>query len=308
MIAVVFPGQGSQHPGMGKALAEEFSVAKHVFDTVSDATGRDVFQLCTETDEATLRETQNAQLALYTVSVAAGEVLRTELGEFAQATAGHSVGEYAALAFAGAVEIADGARLVNRRGQIMAEAGRNRPGTMAAVLGLTREELDSCCADASTDAEICVVANDNCPGQLVISGDISAVHRASGIASDRGAKRVIPLNVSGAFHSPLMTDSAQEMGKALAEVTFRPARIPVYANVLAAPGEEWAGLLQAQLEKPVRWTETMEQLRSAGLKGIVECGSGEVLLGLMRRFDRAIPGVAFVDPATLGKVRELLEA
>jgi [acyl-carrier-protein] S-malonyltransferase len=302
MIAVVFPGQGSQKPGMGKELFESQPAAKKVFEEVSQATGQDLAKLCFDTDEETLRQTQNAQLALYTVDLAAFEALRANAAQLdIQAAAGHSVGEYAAIAAAQVVTIAEGAKLVTTRGRVMADAGKSQPGTMAAVLGLDREALEKVCADADG---IVVVANDNCPGQLVISGEIEAVKKAGELAQQAGAKRVLPLNVSGAFHSPLMELPAAEMAKALAQAEFKLGRFRVYANVTAEPAldaERWPKMLEDQLRSPVRWTETIQNLIRDGVDTFIECGPGEVLSGLVRRVSKEVRTMSVGDRASLEK-------
>ena len=287
MIAVVFPGQGSQKPGMGKALYDVRPDARAVFASISQATGVDTVNLCFDTEEETLRQTQNAQLALYTCSIATWVCLNSHLQGVTRidAFAGHSVGEYAALAASGTVSVEEGAKLVQTRGEIMARAGESRPGTMAAVLGLERDQLDKICASING---IVVVANDNCPGQLVISGEIDAVREAGEAATAAGAKRVMPLNVSGAFHSPLMEESAVEMRKSLDAATFqRGAR--TFSNVTAQPVVQdgrWPELLENQLRSPVRWTETIQNMVNEGIRTYIECGPGDVLSGLIRRVDR----------------------
>lgn len=284
---------------MGRELYDNVAEARTVFDDVSAATGRDVAEICFAYDEESLRQTQNAQLALYTCGVAAYRAY----GDRAQAFAGHSVGEYAAIAAAGAVSVADGARLVQRRGELMAMVGAERPGTMAAVLGMEREVLEQVCEQASEAGAVVVIANDNCPGQLVISGDRAAVERASALAQGAGAKRVLPLNVSGAFHSPLMEDAATQMRKALEEAEFaRGTTRPIYANVTADAQTDpgiWPDLLEAQLKRPVRWTETVVNMKAAGFTTFIEFGVGEVLCGLIRRIDREAPTSAVYDLATL---------
>lgn len=301
MLAIVFPGQGSQRPGMGKDLVEASQAAGVIFDAVSGAIGLDVRALCFESSEETLRETQNAQIALYTCGVAAYRAL----GVAGDMMAGHSVGEYAALACSGSLSVEDGARLVRRRGELMAASGVQRPGTMAAVLGLEVAALGAICSEVDG---VCVIANDNCPGQIVISGDINAVQAASALAGERGAKRVLPLNVSGGFHSPLMRESAAEMAGALSEITFSSG-IPVYSNVTAEPvsdASEWPGLLERQLENPVRWSDTVRHMRRDGAETFVECGNGEVLCGLIRRIDAEATCYKVVDRATLEETRSHL--
>jgi [acyl-carrier-protein] S-malonyltransferase len=310
MIAVVFPGQGSQKPGMGKELYEVRPQAKQAFERISEATGVDAKALCFNTDEETLRQTQNAQLALYTVSVAAWEALNAHFRGVVRidAFAGHSVGEYAALTAAGATTIEGGARLVQTRGQIMSEAGKTRPGTMAAVLGLERDQLEKVCD--STEGVV-VIANDNCPGQLVISGDLDAVARASEAATAAGAKRVLPLNVSGAFHSPLMDESADRMAEALAKADFQPGEGRVFANVTAQPVVRqgvWPDLLTRQLKSPVRWTETIQNMLNEGIRTFIECGSGDVLSGLIKRIDREAKSYRVQDLESLENTISALRA
>jgi [acyl-carrier-protein] S-malonyltransferase len=300
MVAAVFPGQGSQKPGMGLELWEKHGEAKAVFDEVSEAVSLDLRKLCFETDEETLRQTQNAQIALFTCSVAAFKTLTPEIQSRIGAMAGHSVGEYAALTCAGIYDVATGARLVRRRGQLMAKSGATRPGTMAAVLGLERDALEQVCERIDG---IVVIANDNCPGQLVISGEVEAVRLAGEAASASGAKRVLPLNVSGAFHSPLMEEPAKEMAAALAEVQPQSGRVvKVYSNVGAEPMEDarmWPTLLEAQLRSPVRWTETIQNMIRDGVTSFVECGAGDVLSGLIRRIDKGVSTNRVSDESSL---------
>ncbi|MCC7436096.1 MAG: ACP S-malonyltransferase [Methanoregulaceae archaeon] len=305
MIAVVFPGQGSQHPGMGASLREH-SAAAEVFARIDAATGISTRRICEELSEDELRQTQNAQLALYACGVAAHAALLAE-GVEAQVAAGHSVGEYAALAAAEVLSIEDGARLVQRRGDLMARSGGLRAGTMAAVLGLDRDALEQVCRAASTPESVAVIANDNCPGQLVISGDVSAVERASALAPEAGAKRVMPINVSGAFHSPLMQESSEAMGLALRDVRFAKGVMPVVANVTAQVAEEgWADLLEAQLRSPVRWTESVGAMLAMGVTTFVECGSGTILSGLLKRIDREARSLAVEDADSLRAAVEAL--
>ena len=265
-----------------------------VFVAVSGVVGFDVARLCAESDEETLRQTQNAQIALYTVGVAAYQALRMAAEDVPiKAAAGHSVGEYAALAAAGVVTIEGGARLVQARGATMAAAGKDRPGAMAAVLGLDKEIVEEHCGRANG---VCVLANDNCPGQVVISGDRAAVEQVGALLKEAGAKRVLPLNVSGAFHSPLMEEPAKEMGKALAGAKFAKGAVPVYSNVTAKPGEDWPDLLEKQLKSPVRWTETVQNMAADGIDAFIECGHGSVLCGLIRRTAPDALTMAVNDP------------
>jgi len=307
MIAAVFPGQGSQHPGMGKELFDSSAAARAVFQEVQEATHIDVANLCFDGDEALLRQTQNAQLALFASGIAAYRALGVDgFG----AMAGHSVGEYAALVAAGVLGVADGARLVQRRGDLMARSGNLRAGTMAAILGLDKDALQQVCRTASGDAGVVVIANDNCPGQLVISGDVSAVEKAEELAKEAGAKRAIRLNVSGAFHSPLMVEPAKAMGAALTpELFHESAKAKVYCNVLAEPPSgagEWPGLLEAQLSNPVRWTESVQNMIRDGVDTFVEFGAGDVLCGLVRRISKEVTTLAVKDAASLEMARDAL--
>lgn len=310
MTAVTFPGQGSQRPGMGRELHDRFAVARETFDQVSSATGLDLPKLCFDTPEQELRQTRNAQLALFTCGVAAYRSLCSLTPSWQpEVCAGHSVGEYAALVAAEALSLTDGARLVLRRGELMGTAGEIRPGTMAAVLGMDAADLEIVCRESSTESSVAVIANDNCPGQLVISGDVDAVQRASALAGERGAKRVLPLNVSGAFHSPLMEDSAVQMREALNSVSFHPPKFPVVSNVRATAvtiAEDWPDLLEEQLRHCVRWTESVGAMLSSGIRQFVECGSGEVLTGLLKRIDREATGFAVVDAVTCETAAEMI--
>jgi [acyl-carrier-protein] S-malonyltransferase len=308
VIAIVFPGQGSQVPGMGQNLHETHAKAREVFERASEAVGRDLADLCFHSDPDTLRQTQNAQLALYVTGLAAWLSLEEATpGLTPGAFAGHSVGEYAALAAAGVFSIEEGARLVKKRGEIMAAAGQERPGTMAAVLGMARPDLEDALADLGGPG-VAVIANDNCPGQIVISGDVDAIARASAVLPEKGAKRVLELNVSGAFHSPLMEGSAKEMGEALAGCAFALGKAPVFSNVTSLPGEDWADLLERQLKSQVRWAESVLNMKESGVTEYVECGAGEVLGGMIRRLHREGTVRKVVDDATLQEASQALSS
>jgi [acyl-carrier-protein] S-malonyltransferase len=289
-IAIVFPGQGSQKPGMCREIHDAFSEASAVFHEVTEATGLDLRTLCFGTDEETLRQTQNAQLALFTVSVATFRALGP--APDCVAMAGHSVGEYAALVCAGALSVADGARLVQRRGDLMARSGALRPGAMSAVLGLEDGVVEGVCQAVTTGDRVVVVANYNCPGQVVISGDPQGVEEACRLLKEAGAKRCLPLNVSGAFHSPLMKEAATAMGEALKDVRIEGSRCPVISNVTAMPGEDWPRLLERQLESPVLWTDSVREMLDMGAIEFLECGSGDVLSGLLKRISSDASGLA----------------
>lgn len=301
-LAVVFPGQGAQEPGMGKDLFHARSEARDVFARVSEAVGVDMEALCFHTDAEVLRRTENAQIALYTVSMAALSCLRSHINGKVRLDllAGHSVGEYAAVAAHGSITLEDGAKLVRRRGELMAEAGRRIPGTMAAILGLDREVLEACLAGVQGTV---VVANDNCPGQIVISGEVEAVAAAGEAAAAAGAKRVIPLNVSGAFHSPLMNEASEHLFDGLT-LDFKSTSDtgPVYSNVTAeAVGRESAfpDLLHRGLRSPVRWTESVQNMIRDEATTFIECGSGTVLSGLIKRIDRGVQCLGVRDMDSL---------
>lgn len=282
---------------MGSEIHERSSSARHVFDVVSETLGRDVRALCFEADEETLRRTDNAQIALFTASVATYEAFREEGAPAPSAVAGHSVGEYAALAAAGCLTVAEGAKLVAKRGDLMARSGTLRKGAMAAVLGMEDEVLVALCAEITKEGHAVVPANFNSPGQIVISGDEAAVAEACEKAKASGAKRCIPLNVSGAFHSPLMAEAAQSMGEALANSTFTESPIPVIANVTAQAEHVWQKVLEEQLRSPVRWAASVRAMREMGIDTFVECGPGDVLSGLLRRIEPEAVGVSTKDEA-----------
>ncbi|MDH4389271.1 MAG: ACP S-malonyltransferase [Fimbriimonas sp.] len=288
MIAAIFPGQGSQTPGMGKDVFDASNAAREVFENVSTTLGFDVAKLCFESDEETLRATNNAQIALYTVGVASYAA-----SEFAaDVFAGHSIGEYAALVCSGTLSLEDGARLVQKRGELMASAGDLTPGTMAAVLGL---EIPTITETLAKVDGIVVVANDNCPGQTVISGAVEAVASAIPLLQEAGAKRVLPLNVSGAFHSPLMTEPSRQMAQALANAVFQKGK-PVYANVTTRPIEDpsdWRTTLEQQLRDQVRWTDSVRNMIADGVTEFIEFGPGEVLCGMLKRIDKTVPARRF---------------
>lgn len=284
---------------MGRALYEAEPRAREVFDKVGDVLGISMERLCFESDEATLRQTQNTQIALFTCAMAAWHALQGHRpGWLPSFMAGHSVGEYAALVAGGWLRLDDGARLVRRRGELMAASGRERPGSMAAVLGMDIPQAEELCKEVEGFGA-CVVANDNCPGQLVISGDKAAVEEAARIAPMRGAKRAILLNVSGAFHSPLMEASAEQLAVDLRRAYWTEGSVPVVSNVTARPEFDWAGLLEQQLKRPVRWREGVEFLADQGLKLQLELGCGEVLCNLLKRTAGHARGVKVVDADSL---------
>lgn len=304
-LVMLFPGQGSQAVGMGKALAESYPTAMRTFEEAETITGMPLRTLCWEGPEETLRSTDNAQVALFVTSLAAYRVFQEKGGPQATWMAGHSLGEYTALAASGALSFAEALKIVRLRGQLMAKAEK---GTMAAVLGLAEDVLEGICKDAP---ETVVIANYNAPDQLVISGTPAGVAYASEKASEAGAKRVVPLSVAGAFHSPLMEVASAELTAALNQAPWQRAQVPVITNVDAASTQEaeaFAAKLSAQLASPVRWTEAMRGALSQGAEGFVEFGAGRVLSGLVKKLDRKIPTFNVEDPESLDKTLAALSA
>jgi [acyl-carrier-protein] S-malonyltransferase len=273
---------------MGRDLADAFPAARAVFERGDAALGMALSRLMWEGPEDELTATHNAQPAILTHSVAALEVVREALPPPGLA-AGHSLGEFSAYVAAGSLSFEDAVRAVRHRGELMFRSGQERPGTMAAILGLDDDALDAVCGEASGPDGDCVPANYNAPGQVVISGDERAVARALELAKEAGARRALPLNVSGAFHSPLMATAEHGLGQHLAKVTFSPVRFPVVSNVTAEPVADAAAARRAllrQLTSPVRWTASMRTMLAAGVDRFVELGPGTVLAGLMKRIER----------------------
>ena len=283
MRAFIFPGQGSQSVGMGKALAEASTVARHLFEEVDDALGQKLFRLMAEGPQDELTLTENAQPAIMANAVATLRVSGISIDK-ADFVAGHSLGEYSALCAAGSFDVPTAARLLKLRGQAMQRAVPVGQGAMAAVLGAS-VEIARAIADAAAQGEICTVANDNDPSQVVISGHRGAVERALGLAKEHGAKRAILLPVSAPFHSPLMEPAAREMEQALADVAIDEPAVPLYANVTAAPVEDPAeirSLLVEQVTGMVRWRESVAAMAEAGVDHFVEFG-GKVLGPMVKR-------------------------
>lgn len=287
-IAMLFPGQGSQVVGMGADLAAAFPAASAVFARADALLDLPLTRWCFDGPLDTLTETQVAQPALLTHSVAALRVLE-EHGVRPAIVAGHSVGEYAALVAAEVIDFETALRLVRRRGELMFESGRTTPGAMAAVIGLSPDAIEAACS-AARQLGVCDVANHNADDQVVISGAIAAVEDAMRRAEAAGARLVKRLNVSGAFHSELMRAPGEELAKTLQGAAFRDARLPVVANVTAAietRGDALRALLGRQIHSPVRWVESMRTLLQTGPDLVLEVGPGNVLKGLLRRIDRA---------------------
>jgi [acyl-carrier-protein] S-malonyltransferase len=300
--AYVFPGQGSQAVGMGKALAESFPVARRVFDEVDEALGDRLSAVMWNGPAEAITLTENAQPALVAVSLAAMRVLESEAGvdlkRDAKFVAGHSVGEYAALAAAGSLSVADAVRLVRIRGQAMQRAVPVGMGAMAALLGVDFEQAAAIAAEAA-QGELVQAANDNGGGQVVVSGHKAAVERAVEVAKAKGVRRAMLLPVSAPFHSALMQPAAEVMADALAKVTIKPPVVPLIANVTAGPVTNPAQILRGLVEQvtgTVRWRESVAYMASAGVTHFYEVGSGKVLAGLVKRIADGATGVSIGTP------------
>jgi len=306
-VVLLFPGQGSQKPGMARDLVDALPAARETFATVDAALGEPLSALCFDGPGETLTLTHNAQPALLAHGAAVWAAVRDRVGPHVRAAAGHSLGEFTAYHAAGAFDVAHGARLVRRRGELMFESGEQRPGTMAAILGDVAGGIDALCAKVSADGGCVVPANYNTPGQVVISGEVPAVERAMELAKAAGAKRAIRLNVSGAFHSPLMAVARQGLAYALEQAQLRDPAFPVYANVNAEPVRSAADarrLLLEQLTAPVKWTQVVERLASDYPDALyVEMGPGNVLTGLVKKI---APSVETTTCGTVTEVEQLL--
>ena len=297
---------------MGREIAAAFPLAREVFQEIDDTLGQGLFRLMTEGPEEDLRLTENAQPAIMAVSLAVLRVLEQQGGkslkDLATYVAGHSLGEYAALCAAGSLTLADTARLLKIRGRAMQAAVPVGQGGMAAILGLELPQVREVAAEAAAGA-VCATANDNAPGQVVVSGTLAAVERAVVVAQARGAKRSLMLNVSAPFHSPLMQPAADRMADALADATLLPPCVPLIANVTATPvtdPHEIRALLVEQVTGMVRWRESMLFLREHEIEALVECGHGKVLAGLAKRIDRAFATVNLQGPADIDAFLETL--
>lgn len=300
--AFVFPGQGSQAVGMGADLAAAFATARDVFGEVDEALKQNLSKLMREGPESDLVLTENAQPALMAVSLAVVRIIEKDGGKplsaLASHVAGHSLGEYSALAAAGSLKVADAARLLKLRGQSMQKAVPVGVGAMAALLGIELEAATAACEEAA-QGEVVAVANDNGGGQVVVSGHKDAVERAIEAAKARGCKRGMLLPVSAPFHCSLMQPAADAMKAALEQVTLMPPRVPLVANVLASEISDPTAIKQRLVEQVtglVRWRESVQYMKSKGVEALVECGTGKVLSGLVKRIDKDMTGLALNAP------------
>lgn len=301
-ICFMFPGQGSQQVGMGQEFYDQYDDVKAIFKCANEVLNKDIEKLMLEGPQEKLTQTENAQPALLLASYIVLTLLAKENIKPTVAV-GHSLGEYSALVAAGALTLEDALPLVQRRGQLMERAFPKGQGTMAAILGLTEEEIGEVLKQLPTE-EIVDIANLNCPGQIVISGTKIGVERATSLLNEAGARRVIPLNVSGPFHSRLMKRANEDFSKTLEQTSFQTGEIDVYANVTAKPvtdEREIKDLLQQQMYSPVRFSESIEQIIQDGIKVFVEVGHGRVLSGLVRKINRSVKTFSVQDIASMEK-------
>lgn len=300
-IGILFPGQGAQTVGMCQALVTQHSVARQLFDRAGDILGYDLAKICFEGPEEKLNATVYSQPALFVSSMAAIEVLRQtqpEVLERASATAGLSLGEYTAVCFAGALDFESSLKLVQRRGEAMQAAADAVASGMASVLGLEAPALDQVCQSVRQGDEVLQLANLLCPGNIAVSGHLSALNRLEPAAQQAGAMKVIPLSVAGAFHTALMQPAVAQLTQTLADMPLAQARIPVYSNVDASAHtspEEIRDLLARQVVNPVRWEDSVRAMIASGVGGFLEVGTGRVLRGTLRRIDRKLPADGFGD-------------
>ena len=302
--AFVFPGQGSQKVSMGHDLFTSSKVGKKYFDLANEIMDTDIQSIIFNGPEEKLKETQYTQPAIYIVSVILGHILLEE-GQQPDMVAGHSLGEYSACTIAGSLTFETGLSLVKLRAESMQDAGTTNPGTMAAIIGMADEDVISMCNTISSDESVVVAANFNYPGQVVISGNINAVHETMAKAPELGAKMAKELNVSGAFHSPLMEPAKKRLSAALDNIEINTATMPVYANVTAEPvieADEIRLNLKNQLDCPVKWHETIDNMKTAGAIEMVEVGPGRVLQGLTRRIDKKLTSKGV---ETLQQIKEI---
>ncbi|HTT85467.1 MAG TPA: ACP S-malonyltransferase [Rhizomicrobium sp.] len=311
--AFLFPGQGSQTVGMGRVLAGSFLPAREVFEEVDEALEQKLSRLMWDGPESALTLTENAQPAIMAASLAVIRVLMREAGfdfsRHARLVAGHSLGEYSALCAAGSFALADTARLLRTRGLAMQEAVAPGDGAMSALIGIDVNDAEAAAIESTAQGGMCVVANDNAPGQVVISGSKDAVERAGEFAKEHGARRVMPLSVSAPFHSPLMEPAARKMLEALDLVTIRPPAVPIVSNVTAAETSEpdmIRRLLVEQVTSRVRWRESVLSFRSLGVDTTVEAGGNKVLTGMVKRIDPELMLVSLDTPADIEAFAKVL--
>ena len=307
-IAYVFPGQGSQSPGMGKDLAEKFPAAQQVFEEADEALGFALSNLCFNGPAEELQLTENTQPAILTTSVAALRAMQSEGLPKADFVAGHSLGEYSALVAAGSLRLSDAVKTVRARGRYMQEAVPVGTGAMAAILGSDLETVNGVCA-AAAEGQVCSAANINSPGQIVIAGDSAAIDRAIDLLKTRGAKRAVKLNVSAPFHCALMKPAQDRLAADLNQLQFNNLETPLVTNVDAKPiktGTEARDSLIRQVSQPVRWLESVEFLSSHGVQTFIEIGPGKVLSGLVRQINRELRCLNVEDDSSLRATHEAL--
>lgn len=309
--AYVFPGQGSQSVGMLAELAGKHSLIKDLFALVSDRMSYDLWQLVQEGPESRLNQTEYTQVAMLTADVAIFRLLEKLGARQAQMMAGHSLGEYAALVCAGAINLPDAAQLVAKRGQLMQETIPLGQGSMAAIVGLVDEQVESICVQVSTQQQQVTPANYNAVGQIVIAGHSAAVEQAVKLADEVGARMAKIIPVSVPCHCPLLNDAADAFEEYLTKANFKTPAIPVISNVdlsIYKSPEQIRTLLKEQLYRPVRWVETIQLMKSKGIEYVIECGPGKVLSGLIKRIEKTLPAVSVNDNASLEQVLTQLTA
>lgn len=309
-IAFIFPGQGSQQVGMGQDVSKQYAAAKAIFDHADEKLGYSLSTLCFDGPEEELRLTIHTQPALLTTSIALYSAMKEELDRLPDFVAGHSLGEYSALVVAEAIAFQDAVSVVRERGRLMEEAVPAGMGTMSAVLGMDREKLADICQTISREEARVELANLNCPGQIVISGHKEAVEEASKEAKANGARRVVPLSVSGPFHSSLMDPAAKQLAQTLQEIPFQKAKVPVVANISAGIVQEPDQIRQAlvdQVVSPVLWEDTIRFLLNQGVDQFVEIGPGKVLTGLVKKVNRKVKTWNVDDVDSLKQVVEALQ-
>jgi [acyl-carrier-protein] S-malonyltransferase len=307
-FAITFPGQGSQSVGMLSELAESFPVVKHTFQEASEALGLDLWKMAQAGPAEELNQTQNTQPAMLAAGIGVWRVWNEHNGPRPAAMAGHSLGEYSALVAAGALDFADAVRLVRERGRLMQQAVPQGEGAMAAILGLSDEQVRGVCAQAAQN-EVAEAVNFNSPGQVVVAGNAAAIARAVDLAKEAGAKRALMLDVSVPSHCALMRGAADQLYEVIQGVDLRMPEIPVIHNVSvgrAGSVEEIQDLLKRQLYSPVRWVETVQALAGEGVEILLEAGPGKVLTGLSKRIDKSLNGLAVFDGPSLDKALETI--